>query len=97
MVERCPLAHRGKGSELMAACPGFTVLSAEFEGGPGAGLGVTTCAHLGLGHTGRGYVASCRHPEAAVVVPAAREAAAKIPGRLELVGRRRRERIRMDR
>jgi hypothetical protein len=46
---------------------------------PGAGLSGRTCGHIAAASTGRGFVATCLHPEAGEVVPAAREIAAKIP------------------
>ncbi len=79
MVERCPLARYGLGSDLLAACPGFDPVQLTVENGPGAGLGGTTCAHMGLGGTGRGFTATCLHPEAGQVMEGARRIATTIP------------------
>jgi hypothetical protein len=78
-VERCPVAHRGVGSGLLAACPGYEAEVVRIGHGPGAGLELSTCRHLAGGGTSRGFAAHCHHPDAAAVVPAARRAAAGIP------------------
>ncbi len=81
VVERCPLARYGLGSDLLAACPGFDPVQVTIDHGPGAGLEGTTCGHMGSGGTGRGFAATCLHPEAAVVMEGARQIATTIPPR----------------
>jgi hypothetical protein len=76
---RCPLARHGFGSDLLAACPGFDPLRVVVGHGPGAGLSGLSCGHIASGSTGRGFAATCCHPEAEQIVPAAREVARRIP------------------
>lgn len=52
--------------------------------GPRAGLNGQTCGHIAAARAGRGFAATCVHPEAAEVVPAAREITAKIPSTHDL-------------
>jgi hypothetical protein len=47
--------------------------------GPGEGLSGETCGHIASASTGRGEAATCLHPEADQVVPAARLIVAEIP------------------
>jgi hypothetical protein len=49
--------------------------------GPGAGLDGQTCGHMGSGTTGRGFAATCLHPEGERVMAAARLIATTIPPR----------------
>jgi hypothetical protein len=93
-MRRCPLARHGLGSDLLAACPGFDSLRVAVEHGPGVGLNGLTCSHIASGSTGRGFAATCCHPEAERIVPAAREVARGIPSArpqdvaIALLGRR---------
>jgi hypothetical protein len=77
-VQRCPFAPLGLGSDLLAACPGFLPVRITMGHGPGAGLGGQTCGHIASASTGRGFAATCLHPEADQVVLAARVIAADI-------------------
>jgi hypothetical protein len=88
-MRRCPLARRGVGPDLLAACPGYEALTVSFGEGPGEGLAVTTCGHLAAGPTSRGFAAHCHHPDVEAVVPAAIRAADNLPGgrRVTLLGR----------
>jgi hypothetical protein len=80
-VKRCPLARHGLGSDLLAACPGFDPVHVSIGHGPGAGLDGQTCGHMGSGTTGRGFAATCLHPEGDRVMEAARLIATTIPTR----------------
>jgi hypothetical protein len=71
MNHLCPLARHGLGSDFLAACPGFAPIEVTLGDGPGSGLNGRSCRHIGAGQAGRGFVAVCRHPDAAHVVPAA--------------------------
>jgi hypothetical protein len=66
------MARHGLGSDLLAACPGFDSLRVTIGHGPGEGLNGLTCGHIAPGGTGRGFAATCCHPEAERVIPAAR-------------------------
>ncbi|HZS14537.1 MAG TPA: hypothetical protein VFC09_08080 [Candidatus Dormibacteraeota bacterium] len=72
MLMRCPFAVLGLDSDQMAACPGYDGEVVTFGLDPTAARGTgRTCLHLGAERSTRGFVGSCHHPEAEVILPAA--------------------------
>ena len=72
MVTRCPFSVLGLDSDQMAACPGFDAEVVNFTAmGMAQAVKGLSCLHLASEPSGRGYVGSCHHPDAATVLPVA--------------------------
>lgn len=98
-ARHCPFASFGLGSPELTFCPGYLAAEIDFDGVrlPGDYPGKprvrgTTCGHLGVAASPRGFRAACEHPDgpptdwpgwvgAAIAAFAGRERAAALAAR----------------